>query len=76
MRAHHTDYTHDISQRFPKFETAFRYHGAITDGFIGNAPTQCCDARIMKEVIERIWKNCGDTDPLLEEKPMPPKWYC
>ena len=35
LHAHHTDYTVDISMRFPKYETAFRYHGAITDGFIG-----------------------------------------
>ena len=73
---HHTDFTSDVSARFPKYETAFRYHGAITDGFVGNAPTQVCDARIMKEVMEMILKNCGDIDPLSEERAMPPAWYC
>ena len=34
MRCHHTDFTPDISMRFPKYETAFRYHGGITDGFL------------------------------------------
>ena len=75
QRTHKTDYTKDISTRFPKYETAFRYHGAIRDGFIGNAPTQCCDAVIMKEVLERIWERCEGTDPLREEKEIPPKWY-
>ena len=50
--------------------------GAITDGFIGNAPTQCCDARIMKDVMEIILKNCEGADPLADEKSLPPKWYC
>ena len=73
---HHTDFTSDVSARFPKYETAFRYHGAITDGFVGNAPTQVCDTRIMKEVMEMILENCGDIDPLSEERAMPPAWYC
>lgn len=75
LRLHRTDFTSDVSLRFPKYETAFRYHGAIVDGFIGNAPTQACDARIMKEVMEKIQKNSGGTDPLADEKAIPPKWY-
>ena len=73
---HCTDFVKDISMRFPKYETAFRYHGAITDGWIGNAPTQLCDARIMKETVRMIWKNAEGTDPLADEKALPPKWYC
>ena len=76
VRTHKTDFTSDVSLRFPKYETAFRYHGAIVDGFVGNAPTQCCDARIMKETMEKIWKNCNGVDPLIDEKDLPPKWYC
>ncbi|MBQ9098201.1 MAG: AAC(3) family N-acetyltransferase [Clostridia bacterium] len=75
IRSHYTDYTKDISQRFPKYETAFRYHGAITDGFIGNAPTQLCDARRMYDTVKLIRQRC-DTDPLSDERAMPPKWYC
>ncbi len=71
-----TDFMSDISLRFPKYETAFRYHGAIADGFVGNAPAQVCDARIMKEVMERIQGNCGEKDPLQTEEAIPPKWYC
>jgi len=68
-------FSEDISWRFPKYETAFRYRGCIKDGFIGNAPTQLCDARKMKETVELIWKN-ADGDPLKEEKPIKPKLYC
>lgn len=73
---HRTDFVKDISMRFPKYETAFRYHGAITDGFVGNAPTQLCDARIMKETVARIRKNAEGVDPLADERAIPPKWYC
>lgn len=76
LRTHKTNFTSDVSLRFVKYETAFRYHGAIVDGFIGNAPTQCCDTRIMKETMEKIWKNCNGEDPLIDEKPLSPKWYC
>lgn len=66
----------DVSLRFPKYEMPFRYHGAITDGFLGDAPTQLCDAVVMKNTVERIFKNCGGKDPLRNEVPIPPKWYC
>ena len=71
-----TDYTDDISLRFPQYETAFRYHGAITDGFIGNAPTPCCDAVIIKKTLEKIWNNCNGADPLFDEEAIPPRLYC
>ncbi len=74
-RTHHTDFTSDVSLRFPKYETAFRYHDAITDGFVGNAPTQACDARIMKEVMEMIYRNGGGADPLADERTIPPTLY-
>ncbi len=71
----YTDYTEDISWRFPKYETAFRYHRCITDGFLGNAPVQLCDAKKMKETIARIYQNCGGIDPLKDEEAIPPQWY-
>lgn len=76
IRPHRTDYTVDISMRFPKYETAFRYHGAITDGFVGNAPTQLCNARIMRDTVALILERCEGVDPLADEKALPPKWYC
>ena len=76
IRLFYTDYTEDISYRFPKFETAFRYHGCIRDGFVGSAPTQLCDAKKMKDVLERIYKASNGVDPLKDEDVIPPKWYC
>ena len=72
----YTDYTDDISRRFSKYETAFRYHKCITDGFLGNAPTQLCSTRKMKETVELIYQNSGGTDPLADEEPIPQGWYC
>lgn len=73
---YYTDYTDDISYRFPKYDTAFRYHGCITDGYLGNAPTQLCDARKMKDTIELIFRRSGGIDPLQGEEPIPQSWYC
>ena len=68
--------TEDISERFPKYELAFRYHGAITDGRVGRAPAQLCSAVKMKEVVELILSRAGEKDPLGDEVPIPPKWFC
>ncbi|MBQ8747608.1 MAG: AAC(3) family N-acetyltransferase [Clostridia bacterium] len=73
---YYTDYSPDICWRFPKYETAFRYHGCITDGFIGDAPTQLCSAAKMKDTIALIWERSGGEDPLAVEDPIPQAWYC
>ena len=72
----YTDYTDDISRRFVKYETPFRYHRCITDGFLGNAPAQLCDTRKMKETVELIYRNSDGMDPLADEEAIPPRWYC
>ncbi len=76
MKLHYTDYHPEICYRFPKYELPFRYYGAITDGFFGNAPVQACDAVIMKEVMELILKNSHGKDPLRTENPFPTAMYC
>lgn len=76
VRMYHCDSTEDVSRRFPKYETAFRYHGCIKDGFLGNAPIQLCDAVKMKDTVELIFKNAEGIDPLATEIPIPPKWFC
>ena len=68
--------TEDISERFPKYDTAFRYHGAITDGWLGRAPVQLCDAVRMKEVVALLHARSEGKDPLGDERPIPPKWFC
>ena len=76
MKLMDTDYTPDISWRFHQYETAFRYHGGVTDGFLGNAPVQACSAVIMKETVELILKNNHGKDPLENEEPLDPLLYC
>jgi len=70
------DFSDDVSHRFEKYDMAFRYHGCIKDGSVGNAPTQLCDAHKMKETVELIFRNSDGVDPLATEEPIPPRWYC
>ena len=65
----------DVSIYFPKYEPAFRKHGAIKDGFIGNAKAQLCSARKIKEVMELIRAKSGGVELLSNEKPLDEKWY-
>ena len=76
MTLYSCSFTGDISQRFTKYDTAFRYHRCITDGFIGNAPTMLCDAKKMADTIALIFERSGGIDPLKDEAAIPQKWYC
>lgn len=76
IRTHKTDFTKDVSLRFSKYEMPFRYHGAITDGFLGNAPAQLCDAVKMKQTMELILQRSEGKDPLADEWLIPPVLYC
>lgn len=73
---HSTDFTNDVSLRYVKFDIPFRYHGCITDGFIGDAPAQLCDAVKIKGTVELIYKNSEGEDVLRTEFPINPKLYC
>ena len=61
-RSHHAEGIGDVSMRYVKYEPAFRHYGYITDGFVGNAPAQLCDARGMKEVLELIYKRSNGAE--------------
>lgn len=65
----------DVSARFPKLEPAFRYHGCIRDGIIGNAPSMLCDAAGMKNVMEMIYKRSGGTELLGDDMPLDKSLY-
>jgi len=65
----------DVSCYFPKFEKPFRFFNCITDGHIGHAPTQLCDARKMKSVIERIYQNNQYKELLHDDKPVDEALY-
>jgi aminoglycoside 3-N-acetyltransferase len=74
-RGHHAEGISDVSAQFPNYEPAFRYHGCIVDGFIGNAPTQLCNARKMKQVLELIYKRSGGEELLDKLREIPEKYY-
>ena len=75
MRLFKCSFTDDVSLRFHKYETAFRHHRCIKDGYIGDAPCQLCSAVGMKEVVELILQRIGDCDPLADEEPLNPRLY-
>lgn len=68
------DFTDDISWRFQKMDTAFRYRGCVRSGFVGDAPTDLCSARGMLDTMKIIYERY-DGDPFASEKPIPPKCY-
>ena len=65
----------DVSLNFGKYEPAFRHHSCILDGQIGNACTQLCSARKMKEVVELIHKNSGGIELLADNLPLDEQLY-
>ena len=69
------DFNVDVSIRFPKYDTAFRYRGCTTGGFVGNAPVQLCSARKLLEAVKLIFERSEGEDPMANERPIPPKWY-
>lgn len=54
-----------VSEKFPKYEPAFRHHGCIVDGFVGGAKTQLCDACKIKDVMEMIYNRSGGRDVIM-----------
>ena len=65
----------DVSVFFPKYEPAFREHGAIVDGFIGKAKTQLCSAVKIKQVVQKVRENSGGIELLADDKPLKKEWY-
>lgn len=49
----------DVSARYPRYEPAFRFHGCIRDGALGDAPVQLCDCRRMALVMALIRARSG-----------------
>ena len=70
-----TSVIEDPSEFFGKYEPAFRYHGAILDGKLGNAPVQLCSARKMKEVMALIRERSGGAELLADNTPLPKEYY-
>lgn len=65
----------DVSVYFPNYEPAFRHHGCIIDGKLGNAKFQLCNARKMKAVMELIHKRSGGVELLADFTPINEEFY-
>lgn len=65
----------DVSANYPKYEPAFRHHGCITDGFVGNAKTQLLPAKKIKEVVELVYNRNGRNEVLADNFPLDEKLY-
>lgn len=74
-RGHFAKGIDDVSAQFPNYEQAFRYHGAIRDGRIGNADAQLCSARIMKDVMALIYERSGGEELLDRLRVIPTEYY-
>lgn len=66
---HWNPYCKNISQHFPKFESAFRNGGAVEDGKLGDAIVQICDAQkcadILLEILRKTERDlCIDNTPV------------
>lgn len=65
----------DASEQFGNYEPAFRKHGCITDGKLGNANVQLCSARKMKEVMELIFNRSNHIELLADNTPIHEMYY-
>ena len=69
------EYNPDVSVFFGKYEPAFRYHGCITDGTIGNCHAQLCSAKAMKRTMEIVRQNSNGIELLCDAAPLPRYYY-
>lgn len=74
-RSHHAEGIGDVSARYPKYESAFRHYGVITDGYIGSARAQLCSARGIRDVVTLINKRSEGRELLLDFEPLDESLY-
>lgn len=65
----------DVSEQFGNYEPAFRKHGCVIDGKLGNADVQLCSARKMKEVMELIYHRSNHAELLADKTPINEDFY-
>ena len=70
LRFHSAKGIPDVSANYPKYEPAFRHHGCIRDGLLGNAKTQLCDAVKMRDVLMLIRERSGGKELLADNSPL------
>lgn len=66
---------YDVSEQFGNYEPAFRKHGCIIDGKLGNAHVQLCSTRKIKEVMELIYRCSNHVELLADKTPISEDFY-
>ena len=72
---HHAEGIRDVSAHYPKYEPAFRHYGCIRDGLIGQAPSQLCSARGMRDVMRLVRERSGGMELLADDAPLCEAYY-
>lgn len=72
---HRAEGIKDISAHYPKYEPAFRHHGCIVDGMLGNAATQLCSARGMRDVMRLVRERSGGIELLADDGALDEAYY-
>jgi aminoglycoside 3-N-acetyltransferase len=71
---HHAGIPH-ISERYVKYEPAFRHFGIVKDGKIGNADAMLISARKIKEVVELIRERSKGAELMSDFEPLDEALY-
>ena len=71
---HHAGIPH-ISERYVKYEPAFRHFGIVKDGKIGNADAMLISARKIKEVVELIRERSKGAELMADFEPLDERLY-
>ena len=75
QHTHRAEGIRDVSANYPKYEPAFRAHGCIRDGLLGNAPAQLCSARGMAQVMRLVRERSGGAELMADDAALPEKYY-
>lgn len=72
---HHDSSLGNVSLNYPKYESAFRHHGIITDGRLGGAKSMLLPARGIFDVMKLVRERSGGEELLADANPLDVKYY-
>lgn len=75
IHCHHAVGIKDVSAHYPKYEPAFRHHGAITDGEFGSAHAQLCSTEKMAAVMRLIRERSAGAELMADDAPLAEELY-
>lgn len=72
---HHDSTVGVVSFNYPKYEPAFRHHGIVTDGRLGDADTMLIPARGIFDVMKLVRDRSGGEELLADKNPLAEEYY-